>query len=218
MRPARRRATGQRPSPTSRAPAGSGPTRPRRCRLGSGSDDVIPNQYGQCFVTTVDAAGSTSVDPAMPIDTCFVSAHSVVVAMTAGLEKVQAVHPIITQGEYNPSALLSYWSEWRATATCAAFTSPAPYTGSVSGKPATGATGSASFPVETGGGVTKATGTKLGTEADIGTEAGTAAVPSTSAPASGSSRTLGDFSLVSGAVAAGLAASLSSAAVHGVLL
>ncbi|KAK1969444.1 hypothetical protein LY78DRAFT_350772 [Colletotrichum sublineola] len=181
-----------------------------RCRLGSSSDvvEAIPDQYGQCFVTTVDAAGSTTVDPDMPVDTCFLSAHSVVVAVTAGLEKVEAVHPIITEGEYNPSALLSYWSEWRATATCATFTSPAPYTGSVSDGPTTGAAGSASLPVETGGGVTTATGTKSGTEAGIETETGTALVASTSPPASGSSRTSGDFSLVFGAVAAGLAAFL----------
>ncbi|KAK2033696.1 hypothetical protein LX32DRAFT_59891 [Colletotrichum zoysiae] len=194
------------------------------CRLGSGSRDVIPDQNGLCFVTTVDAAGSTTADTAMPVDTCFVSAHSVVVAVTAGLEKVEAVHPIITQVEDDPSALLSYWSEWRATATCATFTSPAPYTGSVSQRPTTGATGSASSPVETGGGggggggVKTATGTTSGTEADIGTETGTAAVASTSAPANGSSRALGDFSVVFGAAAAGLAALLWSEAVHVTLL
>ncbi|GKT45588.1 uncharacterized protein ColSpa_05769 [Colletotrichum spaethianum] len=81
-----------------------------RCRLGSSSSDVevIPDQYGQCYVTTIDAAGSTTVDPVMPVDLCFLSAHSVVVAVTAGLEKVEAVHPIVTEDEYNPSALLSY--------------------------------------------------------------------------------------------------------------
>ncbi|KAK2044469.1 hypothetical protein LZ31DRAFT_594802 [Colletotrichum somersetense] len=81
------------------------------CRLGSVSDNVIPDRNGLCFVTTANAAGSTTVDTAMPVGTCFVMAHSVVVAVTAGLEKVEAVHPIITQVEDNPSALLSYWSE-----------------------------------------------------------------------------------------------------------
>ncbi|TQN64204.1 hypothetical protein CSHISOI_11223 [Colletotrichum shisoi] len=58
MRPASRKATG-------RAPAGSGRTvtavieKERRCRLGSSSDkQEIPDQYGVCFVTTVNAAGS----------------------------------------------------------------------------------------------------------------------------------------------------------------
>ncbi|OHW90456.1 hypothetical protein CSPAE12_10931 [Colletotrichum incanum] len=75
-----------------------------RCRLGTSGDvEAIPDQYGQCYVTTVDAAESTTVDPEMPVDRCFLSAHSVVVAVTAGLDKVEAVHPIITEYEYDPS-------------------------------------------------------------------------------------------------------------------
>ncbi|GJC77960.1 hypothetical protein ColLi_00798 [Colletotrichum liriopes] len=180
-----------------------------RCRLGtSGGVEAIPDQYGRCYVTTVDAAGSTTVDPEMPIDLCFLSAHSVVVAMTAGLDKVEAVHPIITEYEHNPSVLLSDWSAWRATATCAAFTSPVPYTGSASGKPTAGATGSAPLPAETG---SATTGTKPQSEtaADIVTEtaAASASTPAP-APASGSGRTSGGFPLVFGAVAAGLAALL----------
>ncbi|GJC96928.1 hypothetical protein CH63R_07776 [Colletotrichum higginsianum IMI 349063] len=86
MRPASRKATG-------RAPAGSGRTvtagivKQWRCRLGSSSDEQeIPDQYGVCFVTTVNAAGSRTVGPGMPANTCFSEAHSVVVAFTAGLD------------------------------------------------------------------------------------------------------------------------------------
>ncbi|KAJ0167531.1 hypothetical protein CTA2_2033 [Colletotrichum tanaceti] len=183
-----------------------------RCRLGrSGGEQEIPDQYGRCFVTTVDAAGSRTVDPGMPVKTCFLEAHSVVVAITAGLEKVEAVHPIITEYEYDPSAVLSRWAARKTTAACATLTSLAPYIGSVSWRPTTWASRTASLTKETGS--VMGMETKSGTESVTVTEAGAAsdstsasASASTPAPASGSGRPLRDFSLILGAVALGLIA------------
>ncbi|GKT92889.1 hypothetical protein Ct61P_10739 [Colletotrichum tofieldiae] len=172
-----------------------------RCRLGTGGGvEAIPDQYGRCYVTTVDAAGSTTVDPEMPIDLCFLSAHSVVVAMTAGLDKVEAVHPIITEYEHNPSVLLSDWSAWRATATCAAFTSPAPYTGRGYGKRAVaGRDGKRDDGNETpvGDSSRHRDGGGCGVGVDTGSGPGQWVWPD-----------VGGFPLVFGAVAAGLAALL----------
>ncbi|CCF32808.1 hypothetical protein CH063_05125 [Colletotrichum higginsianum] len=68
------------------------PTRPpmrpasRKATGRSSDEQEIPDQYGVCFVTTVNAAGSRTVGPGMPANTCFSEAHSVVVAFTAGLD------------------------------------------------------------------------------------------------------------------------------------
>ncbi|KAK1985771.1 hypothetical protein LZ30DRAFT_820101 [Colletotrichum cereale] len=171
-----------------------------RCRLGSGSDvvNVIPDQYGQCFITTVDAAGSTTVDPDMPIDTCFLSAHSVVVAVTAGLEKVKAIHPIITQGE-----VASYGDlcDVRKSGTVYRIGIWETYDWGNGKRVVTGRDGRRRD---------DRNGNQVGDRRRYrdGDGTGSTAVASTSAPASGSGRTSGGFSLVLGAVAAGLAAFL----------
>ncbi|KAK1635205.1 hypothetical protein BDP81DRAFT_395667 [Colletotrichum phormii] len=140
------------------------------CRLGGGGD-VLSDQYGRCHVSTSTPSLSTgTMDEELPVNTCFVEAHSVVVAITAGLDKVEAVHRILTETEYigawEATALMSILSSQWATGTCSPFTSPAPYTGSlITGR------SSSSLPAETGAATGTATGTGTGTAA--GTAAGT---------------------------------------------
>ncbi|KAK1674814.1 hypothetical protein BDP55DRAFT_729457 [Colletotrichum godetiae] len=149
------------------------------CRLGSGGGDVLSDQYGRCHVSTSTPSLSTgTMDEELPVNTCFVEARSVVVAITAGLDKVEAVHRILTESEYvgawEATALMSILSSQWATGTCSPLTSPAPYTGSlITGRP------SSSLPAETGAAAGTATGT--GTGSATGAASGTAAGTSTGA-------------------------------------
>ncbi|KAF6840875.1 hypothetical protein CPLU01_00870 [Colletotrichum plurivorum] len=166
--------------------ATAGVTKRWECRLGNGSDDVLSDQYGVCSVTTVDGS-TTKTDEPLPVNTCFVDARSVVVAITAGLEKVEAIHPIDTTFPYEASYWLSWQSEAMKTAMCKPFSSPSPTASpktTASEGPATGATGSAQLPTETG--------TASGTASGAASEAS----PSQSTPPSGSSRTWASLPVV----------------------
>ncbi|KAJ6444323.1 DUF300 domain protein [Purpureocillium lavendulum] len=67
------------------------------CNLGQGSDDVLPDQYGECFYTTAakrgdkigDAGGATST----PINKCFAMRRSAVVLITADQDKWNSLEP-----------------------------------------------------------------------------------------------------------------------------
>ncbi|KAK7447570.1 hypothetical protein Landi51_06926 [Colletotrichum acutatum] len=159
------------------------------CRLGSGSRPVISDQYGRCHVSTSTPSLSTgTMDEELAVNTCFVEARSVVVAITAGLEKVEAVHRILTESEYvgawEASSLMSMMSSRSATGTCSpfTFTSPSPYTGSLATE-----SSSSSLPAETGAatntGTDAVTGTGLATGAASGTATGTAATGAASGAA-----------------------------------
>ncbi|KAF4778443.1 hypothetical protein HER10_EVM0004963 [Colletotrichum scovillei] len=155
------------------------------CRLGTGGRPVISDQYGRCHVSTSTPSLTTgTMDEELAVNTCFVEARSVVVAITAGLEKVEAVHRILTESEYvgawEASSLMSLMSSQSATGTCSPFTSPAPYTGSL----VTGSS-SSSLPAETGAATGTGTGAGTGstTGAASGTATGTAATGATSGAA-----------------------------------
>ncbi|KAK1844541.1 hypothetical protein CCHR01_12836 [Colletotrichum chrysophilum] len=148
--------------------ATAGTTKFWSCDLGTGSDDVLSDQYGWCSVGTTSGS-STMTGARSPVNMCFVEARSVVVAITAGLDKLGANKG----GAREASYLLSVESEKWRTQTCQPFSSPTPTESSeptTSLKSATaGATDGASQPAET---------------------ASRTAAPSESAPPSGSSRTL----------------------------
>ncbi|KAF4486084.1 hypothetical protein CGGC5_v005389 [Colletotrichum fructicola Nara gc5] len=67
----------------------AGTTKFWSCDLGTGSDDVLSDQYGWCSVGTTSGS-STMTGARSPVNTCFVEARSVVVAITAGLDKLGA--------------------------------------------------------------------------------------------------------------------------------
>ncbi|EXF73618.1 hypothetical protein CFIO01_07034 [Colletotrichum fioriniae PJ7] len=144
------------------------------CRLGTGGRPVLSDQYGRCHVSTSTPSLSTgTMDEELAVNTCLVEARSVVVAITAGLEKVEAVHRILTESEYvgawEASSLMSMMSSRSATGTCSPFTSPAPYTGSL----VTGSSSSA-LPAETGAPTSTGTETGAGTGSATGAASGTA--------------------------------------------
>ncbi|KAH7160305.1 hypothetical protein B0J13DRAFT_540937 [Dactylonectria estremocensis] len=63
------------------------------CNLGTGGDDVLSDQYGECSATTV-SGGKTKGDVGeSSVNSCFVIARSVPAYITDGMDKVYAVHP-----------------------------------------------------------------------------------------------------------------------------
>ncbi|TEA22736.1 hypothetical protein C8034_v001206 [Colletotrichum sidae] len=155
-----------------------GITKSWRCELGSGSDDVIPDQYGRCSVTT-DAGGTLTVDDVLPVTTCFVEARSVVAALTAGLDKVATAQSIDWQvvGAYNLTFYLSLYSSIWQSNTCQPSISPTPTgswtasaSASESGKTTavTGSVGSERLPTETGTASGAATGAATPSESALG--------------------------------------------------
>ncbi|KAK1544314.1 hypothetical protein CPAR01_04947 [Colletotrichum paranaense] len=146
------------------------------CRLGTDGHPVISDQYGRCHVSTSTPSLRTgTVDEELAVNTCFVEARSVVVAITAGLEKVEAVHRILTESD--------------ATGTCSPFTSPAPYTGSL----VTGSS-SSSLPAETG--AATGTGTGAGTGSTTGAASGTATGTAATGAASGAATSVASSMLM----------------------
>ncbi|KAK0382198.1 hypothetical protein CLIM01_00490 [Colletotrichum limetticola] len=164
------------------------------CRLGTDGHPVISDQYGRCHVSTSTPSLRTgTVDEELAVNTCFVEARSVVVAITAGLEKVEAVHRILTESEYvgawEASSLMSLMSSRSATGTCSPFTSPAPYTGSL----VTGSS-SSSLPAETG--AATGTGTGAGTGSTTGAASGTATGTAATGAASGAATSVASSMLM----------------------
>ncbi|OHE95736.1 hypothetical protein CORC01_09020 [Colletotrichum orchidophilum] len=69
-------------------------------RLGSGGGDVLKDQYRRCHVSTSTPSLSTgTMNEELPVNKCFVEARSVVVAITTGLEKVEALDFVIVVGD-----------------------------------------------------------------------------------------------------------------------
>jgi hypothetical protein len=54
------------------------------CALGSGSGDIIPNQYGVCNRTVVEGGSTTVTSTAM--NSCFIARNQVPITFTAGFE------------------------------------------------------------------------------------------------------------------------------------
>ncbi|KAL0933123.1 uncharacterized protein CTRU02_212086 [Colletotrichum truncatum] len=167
------------------------------CNLGNFGNATLSDQYGWCTETTVSGS-STAVAEQQAVNTCFVEARSIVVAMTAGLEKFGSR---TWWGTRDASYYLSFDSEKWNTETCKPFSSATP-TGSPaktteSGSPTRSSTDSASLPTEAG--------TASVTVAETGVVSGNVA-PSGSAPPSGSGRMLTSMPLALGATVVGVMA------------
>ncbi|KAH7136454.1 hypothetical protein EDB81DRAFT_79830 [Dactylonectria macrodidyma] len=63
------------------------------CNLGTGGDDVLSDQYGECSATTVFEGETKGHVGESAVNSCFVIARSVPAYITDGMDKVYAVHP-----------------------------------------------------------------------------------------------------------------------------
>lgn len=89
------------------------------CALGSGSDDVLSDQYGVCHATTVAANERLEPGSSTAVNSCFVEARSVLVFITAGMDKMYSDFPYV-QETWLPEQYISAQSEALASLNCPA--------------------------------------------------------------------------------------------------